>query len=87
VLKKAVLVILVVVIILVGLPFAMEMSDMAPCASCAEGDVTRVVSMCLAIMSVFVLVALSTSTPVIARLLFPLQSLFADPLERPPQLA
>lgn len=85
--KKAAVIALVLLVLLVGLPLAMGMSEMAPCPSCTEGDARVAVAMCFAIVSLFVLVMSSRSSPIasrprVFRLLF-----LADPPERPPRVA
>jgi hypothetical protein len=85
--KKVAVIALVLLVLLVGMPFAMGMGDMTPCPSCSEAGAPSVVAMCLAIVSLFVLVvsshcSLITSRPQVVRLL-----LFADPPERPPRVA
>jgi hypothetical protein len=85
--KKAIVIVLVLLGLVVGLPLAMGMGDMAPCPSCTKGDAPVAVAMCLAIVSLFVLVVSSksrvmASRPQVVRLL-----LFADPPERPPRAA
>jgi hypothetical protein len=85
--KKAVVIALVLLVLLVGLPLAMGMSDMAPCPSCTKGDAPVAVAMCLAIVSLFVLVMSSNSSVIVARRRVVRVLLLADPLERPPRVA
>jgi hypothetical protein len=85
--KKAVVIALVLLVLLVGLPFAMGMSDMAPCPSCTKGDSPVAVAMCLAIVSLFVLVVSSSSSLITPRRQVVRLLLLADPLDRPPRVA
>jgi hypothetical protein len=83
--KKAAVIALVLLVLLVGLPFAMGMSDMAPCPSCTKGDAPVAVAMCLAIVAVFVLAVSSNRILIASRREVVRVLLFADPPERPPQ--
>jgi hypothetical protein len=83
--KKAAVIALVLLVLLAGLPFAMGMSDMAPCPSCT--GVERPVAMCLAMVSLFVLIVSSSSSVIGSRRQVVRLLLFADPPERPPRVA
>jgi len=85
--KKVAVIALVLLVLLVGLPLAMGMSAMAPCRSCTKGDAPVAVAMCLAIVSLFVLVVSSSSSFIAARRQMVRLLLFADPPERPPRVA
>jgi hypothetical protein len=77
--KKAAVITLVLLVLLVGLPLAMGMSDMPPCPSCTKGDAPVAVAMCLAILSLFVLVVSSNSSLVASRRQIVRRLLLADP--------
>lgn len=84
--KKASAIALILLLLVLGLPLAMGMSDMAPCPSCAvERPVA--VGMCLAILAVFLLIVSSRSNRVVSKAELLGLPLFADPPERPPQIA
>lgn len=85
--KKAAAIALVVLVIVVGLPLAMSMSDRAPCPSCTGVDTPVAVAMCLAIVSLFVLVVSSNSSRIASRQQVVRLRLLADPPERPPRVA
>jgi hypothetical protein len=85
--KKAAIILLVLLVLLVGLPSAIGLSDMAPCPSCKEGDAPIAVALCLAIVSLFVLVMSSNSSLVRSKRRVFRFLLLADPPERPPRLA
>lgn len=85
--KKAAVIALVLLVLLVGLPFAMGMSEMPPCPSCTKGDAPVTVAMCLAIVSLFVLVVSSNSSGTASRRQVLRLLLLADPPERPPRVA
>jgi hypothetical protein len=78
---------LVLLVLLVGLPVAMGMGDMAQCPSCTGNDSPAALAMCLAILSFFVLVASRHGSRVSPRRQVVRLLLLADPLDRPPQLA
>jgi hypothetical protein len=85
--KKVAVIALVLLVLLVGMPFAMGIGDMTPCPSCSEAGAPIAIAMCLAIVSLFVFVValrgdLITSRRQVVRLL-----LLADPPERPPRVA
>jgi hypothetical protein len=83
--KKTSAIALILLLIVLGLPLAMGMSDMASCPSCAvERPVA--VGMCLAILAVLLLIVSSRSTRVVSKTELIGLRLFADPPERPPQI-
>lgn len=83
--KKAVVLVLVVAVLLVGLPLAMGMGDMASCPSCGPSDAPVAMGMCLAVVSLFVLNVLWQSRRVAtADRRLPLL-LLGDPPEKPPR--
>jgi hypothetical protein len=86
--KNVAVIALVLLVLIVGLPLAMDMSDMAPCPSCTGGVTTPVtVAMCLAILTLFILIASTQSSLIASRTLVVRLLLRADPPERPPRLA
>jgi hypothetical protein len=85
--KKAAVIALVLLVLLVGLPFAMGTSDMAPCPSCTGVERPVAVTMCLAIVSLFVLIVSSSSSVIGSRRQVVRLLLLDDPLERPPRVA
>lgn len=88
VMKKAVVVIaLVLLVLVVGLPLAMGMSDMAACPSCTGVETPVAVAMCLAIISLFILLVSSQSSLISSRREVVRLRARSDPPERPPRLA
>ncbi len=85
--KKAALIALVVLVLVVGLPFAMGMPDMASCPRCTGVDTPLAIAMCLAIVSLFVWVVPSRGTRIASRRALVRLLLFDDPPERPPRVA
>ncbi|MFN2524943.1 MAG: hypothetical protein ABR505_01560 [Actinomycetota bacterium] len=85
--SKALMIALVLLVFVLGLPLAMGMSDMDSCPSCAGVDAPMAVAMCLAIMSLFVLVVISQTSLVATRRDIPPLLLGREPPERPPQIA
>jgi hypothetical protein len=85
--KKAPVIALVLLVLLIGLPLAMGMPDIAPCPSCTGVDTPVAVAMCLAIVSLFVLVLSSSSSRIALRRALLRLLLFDDPPERPPRVA
>jgi hypothetical protein len=85
--KKAAVIALVLLVLLVGLPFTMGMSDMAPCPSCTGVQWPVAVAMCFAIASLFVLIVSSRSSAIGSKRQVVRLPLFADPPERPPRVA
>jgi hypothetical protein len=85
--SKLLVLVVVLLILLMGLPGAMVMGDMAPCPSCTKGDAPAAVAMCLAIVSLFVLVVSSKSTLIVSRRQVVGLLLLADPPEKPPRVA
>jgi|ERR687896_124248 hypothetical protein len=85
--KKAAVIALVLLVLVIGLPLAMGMSDMAPCPSCTGVGTPLAVAMCLAIMSFFVLVVSSSSVRISMRRQLVWLECLADPPERPPRIA
>lgn len=83
--KKAAFVVLVLLVVLVGLPLAMGMTDMAPCPSCTGAPAA--VAMCLAIVALFVLAVSRGSSRITSRRQIVRLLLLADRLDRPPRLA
>lgn len=85
--KKAGVIGLILLVLLVGLPLAMGMSGMEPCPSCSGTNAPMAGAMCLAILSFFVLVVSRHSSRVNSqkRVLRPL--FLADSLDRPPRSA
>lgn len=86
VMKKAVVIALVLLVLVVGLPLAMGMSGMAPCPSCTGVDTPVAVAMCFAIISLFVLVVSSQSSLISSRREVVRLLARSDPPERPPRL-
>lgn len=87
IMKKAVVIALVLLVLVVGLPLGMGMSDMTPCPSCTGVDTPVALAMCLAIMSLFTLVVSSRSSLIASRREVVRLLLRSDPPERPPRLA
>lgn len=87
IMKKAVVIVLVLLVLVVGLPLAMGMSDMAPCPSCTGIDPPVAVAMCLAIISLFVLVVSFQSSLISSRREAVRFLARSDPPDRPPRLA
>jgi hypothetical protein len=85
--KNVAVIALVLLVLIVGLPLAMGMSDMAPCPSCTGVDTRVTGAMCLAIISLFILIASTQSSPIASRNLVVRLLLRPDPPERPPRLA
>lgn len=85
--KKVTTIVLIVLLLLVGLPLAMGMSGMPQCPSCTGAAAPVAVAMCLAIVSLFVLVVSSRSSRIGSRPDVRRLRLVADPPERPPQIA
>lgn len=85
--KKAAVILLVVLVLVIGVPLAMGMSEMAPCPSCPGIDTPVAVAMCLAIVSLFILLVCSNSSRIASRQLVLRPWLLADPPERPPRVA
>jgi hypothetical protein len=85
--KKLVVITLVLLILLVGLPLAMGMGDMAPCPSCTGIERPVAVAMCLAIVSLFVLIVSLGSSVIGSRRQVVRLRTFVDRLERPPRVA
>ena len=83
--KTLVILGLVVLILLIGLPLAMGMGDMASCPSCGPGDAPVAVAMCLAIVSLFVLNILVQSRSVASAEYGLRILLVGDPPEKPPR--
>lgn len=83
----AAVVALVLLVLVVGLPLAMGMSEMAPCPSCTGLNTPVAVAMCLAIVSLFVLVVSSNSSRIASRQQVVRLRLLAEPPERPPRIA
>jgi hypothetical protein len=84
---RTLVLLLVLLTFLVGLPFAMGMADMDSCPTCSEGDALAAVTMCLAIVLLFVLVVSFRGGLIAGRRQILRLLLLADPLERPPRLA
>ncbi len=85
--KKASVIALVVLLLVVGLPLAMGMSGMAPCPSCTGVEPPVAVAMCLAIVSLLVLIVSLRSSRIASRPQLVRLLLLSDPPERPPQIA
>jgi hypothetical protein len=85
--KKVAVIALVLLVLVMGLPLAMGMSDMGPCPSCTGVDTPVAVAMCLAIVSAFVFVVSSKSGLMASRRQQVRLVLRSDPPERPPRLA
>lgn len=85
--NKAVVIARVVLVLIVGLPLAMGMSDMGPCPSCTGVETPGAVAMCLAIVSLFALVVSSKSSVIASTQQVIRLRLLADPPERPPRVA
>jgi hypothetical protein len=85
--KKLAIIALVVLVLVVGLPLAMGMSDMAPCPNCTGINTPEAVTMCLAIVSLFVLIVSSYSSRIASGQQMVNLRLLADPPERPPRAA
>jgi hypothetical protein len=85
--KKAAVIALALLVLLVGLPLTMGMSDMAPCPSCTGVERPMAVAMCFAIVSLFVLIVSSSSSAIGWRRQVVRLPLFVDPPERPPRVA
>lgn len=84
--RKVAVIALILIVLLVGLPLSMDMSDMAPCPSCRGSDAPVAVAMCLAILLFFVLLVSAHSSRVASRRQMVRFLLLADPPERPPRV-
>lgn len=79
---------LVLLLLVVGLPLAMGMGDMAPCPACSAPDASLAMSMCLAILAIggaFMPFALSRRIHL--RSIRTPQFVALSSLDRPPQHA
>lgn len=85
--KKASVIALILLVLVVGLPLAMGMSDITPCPSCTGINTPVAVAMCLAILSLFVLVVSSSSSRIASTQQVIRLGLLAEPPERPPRIA
>ena len=59
--KKILVLGLVLLLLVVGLPVAMGMADMGPCPACSAPDAPLAMTMCLAILTMGLLIALAFS--------------------------
>lgn len=84
--KGLTVILLALVILLVGLPLAMGMGDMAPCPSCTDGTAVGT-AMCLAMLAFFVLVTSTKSRVIGSGDWRPRRLLLADVVYRPPRVA
>lgn len=79
---------LVLLLVIVGLPLAMGMSDMGSCPACSAPDASFALAMCLAILSLGALLIRSGTSGRVTLVDRPTpRSLTQSRLDRPPQHA
>jgi hypothetical protein len=76
---------LILLLILLSLPILVSMGLMESCPACPATAMMGALGLCLAVISLFAIVLLSTSTALQPRPILPRLLLLASGIERPPK--